>query len=242
MMSWVTSTMEKIFIRMAGLFGKTKKQISKFSQEKWEKRAQVGEFQFHVSNKWRQSDEFMGQTIKLFDYFGFTRDEYRDKTVVDLGAGSKLRSKYFNGANIVVIEPLAEKFIKEIAWCDLSDASVVYSLPAERRIDECLNVADLVLSINVLDHCYDFELIVENISSYLAEDGLAFLSFDKHEYPDQMHPLLLDEHTCNRIFAQKNLVIEKFTTRAGDILTTYGHGPYCLNYWLRKATYSKINS
>jgi 2-polyprenyl-3-methyl-5-hydroxy-6-metoxy-1,4-benzoquinol methylase len=222
--------------RLAGFFGVTKKQIIKFDQKEWRENAQSGEFQFHLNNKWRQSDDFMEQTIKLFDYFGFARNDYQNKTIIDLGAGSRLRSKYFTGANIIAIEPLADKFIEEIMWCDLSDALAVYSIPAERRINQCLNVADLVVSINVLDHCYDFELIIGNISAYLTAGGLAFLSFDKHEFPDKMHPLLLDEQICNQIFTQNHLTIEKFTTGAGRVLTTYGHGPYCLNYWLRKVS------
>jgi SAM-dependent methyltransferase len=236
------SNLEKLAIRVAGVFGISPKQIVRLNQKKWEKEAQAGEFQFHLQNKWRQSDEFMDQTIRLFDYFGFTRDEYRNKTVIDLGAGSRLRTKYFGGAKIIAIEPLADKFMKQIVWCDLRDATAVYSFPAEHRIPECVNIADLIISINVLDHCYDFELIINNISSYLRKDGLAFLSFDKHEYPDKMHPLLLDEEICGRIFAQNSLMVDKFTTGAGDILTTYGHGPYSLNYWLKKIQPSKDNS
>lgn len=242
MPSWILQTTEKLIYKFADLFGVKGKQITKFNPKEWKNTAQVGEFQFHARNEWRQSDEFTNQTIKLFDYFGFKRDEYQNKTVIDLGAGSRLRSKYFERANIIAIEPLADKFIAEISWCDLSDASAVYSVPAEHQIAQCINAADLVVSINVLDHCYDFELIIENISSYLRADGLAFLSFDNHEYPDKMHPLVLNEKTCGEIFARSNLIVENFSTGAGEILKTYGHGLYCLNFWLKKASQSKISS
>lgn len=55
---------------------------------------------------------------------------------MDLGAGSKLRTKFFTDAKIIAIEPLAEKFMKEIEWCDLKDAYRVYSRPAEDFIGE----------------------------------------------------------------------------------------------------------
>jgi 2-polyprenyl-3-methyl-5-hydroxy-6-metoxy-1,4-benzoquinol methylase len=206
-------------------------------EKEWLCKAQEGEFRFHEKNKWRQSEDFIEQTIRLFDSFGFFRAQYEGKTIIDLGAGSKLRTKYFSGANLIVIEPLAERFLQEIEWCDLRDAHEVYSTPAEMEVKECLNRADLVISINVLDHCYDFEKIIQNIYSYLKDDGLAFISFDKHEEADEKHPLRLDEHICREIFERNDLVIEKVTQGANGILPgdTYGHGPYCLNYRLKKA-------
>lgn len=208
---------------------------TKDDKNKWQQSAQEGEFRFHQKNKWRQSSDFMDQTRRLFAHFGFPSDAYEGKTIIDLGAGSKLRTKYFTGAKIVAIEPLAERFMKEIHWCDLSDAEKVYSSPAEERIYECVNTADLVISINVLDHCYDFERIIENVAAYLKDGALAFLSFDKHNEPDQMHPLRLTEEVCEKVFAKRGLLVERYSTGAGEILRTYGDGDYCLNYCLRKA-------
>jgi len=214
--------------------------LAKTKHEKvlWERESQDGEFRFHLKNKWRQSEKFMGQTIKLFDFFGFAQNQYEGKTIIDLGAGSKLRSKYFAGANIIVIEPLADRFLKEIKWCDLAEAKQVYSIPAEERVAECVNKADLVISINVLDHCYNFDQIIENISAYLNDNGLAFLSFDKHEETDEMHPLRLNESICEEIFLEKGLIVEAVSKGAGKIIKTYGHGDYCLNYRLKKAQQS----
>jgi 2-polyprenyl-3-methyl-5-hydroxy-6-metoxy-1,4-benzoquinol methylase len=203
----------------------------------WSKQAQEGEFRFHAGNKWRQSEDFMAQTIGLFDSFGFSRRQYDGRTIIDLGSGSKLRTKYFQGARIIAIEPLADRFMVEIEWCDLKDASEVYSVPAEERIEQCRGRADLVISINVLDHCFDFPKIMENVRFYLKRDGLVFLSFDKQKRTDSMHPLKLDEAICKRIFEQTGFVIEKVTRGTNGILPgdVYGHGFYCLNYWLRRS-------
>ena len=65
-----------------------------------------------------------------------------------------------------------------------------------------------------------------------------FLPFDKHEVADDMHPLELTEGVCERIFVGKRLRIQKLTTGVGALLggtQTYGHGPYCMNYWLTRA-------
>ena len=220
--------------RPSGLQRRSKDAKTQHKTEDWRRMAQEGEFRFHRRNRWRQSAAFMEQTRRLFDYFGFAQNEYDGRTLIDLGAGSKLRSKYFAGANIICIEPLAERFMKEIEWCDLADAQEIYSTPAEVRIAECVNRADLLISINVLDHCYDFELIIQNIAAYLRDGGVAFLSFDKHEGPDKMHPLRLTEEFCERVFAQNGFIVESFTKGCGQILQTYGHGDYCLNYRLKR--------
>jgi len=207
----------------------------KYDKNRRQRSAQEEELTFHQNNAWRASSRFMAQTKSLFAYFGFSSDDYEEKTIIDLGAGSKLRTKYFTAAKIIAIEPLAERFMKTIQWCDLSDAEKVFSSPAEDRINECVNIADLVISINVLDHCYDFERIIDNIAAYLNTGALAFLSFDKHKEADDKHPLILTETICETVFAQKGLIVEKSSKGAGKLLRTYGHGDYCLNYWLRKA-------
>lgn len=208
------------------------------SREHWQQRSQEGELAFHKRDRWRRTAAFTAQSARLFRHFGFQPDEYADKTVVDLGAGSMLRSKFFRGAHLVVIEPLADRFIAEVEGCDLKDAAEVHSRPAEQLIESLVGTADLVVSINVLDHCFDFPEIVENIRRYLKPDGLAFLSFDMHATADDLHPLSLTEKKCARIFAQAGFRIEKVTTGLGDLMSgaqTYGHGPYALNYWLRPA-------
>lgn len=207
---------------------------TRHDRAEWQRTAQEGEFDFHQKSTWRQTPDFMAQTSRLFDHFGFSPEGWAGKTIIDLGAGSMLRTRYFKGAKIIALEPLAERFLKELEWSDLRDAERVYSSPAEERIEACVGQADLVISINVLDHCYDFERIVANIAAYLAPGGLAFLSFDEHKVADEMHPLVLSDAVCRDIFAQQGLVVEKYSEGAGDVLRTYGHGAYCLNYWLRK--------
>lgn len=211
--------------------------VTKIGRSQWHVQAQPGEFEFHLTNNWRRTDDFMAQSVKMFDHFGFDRDAYRRKVVIDLGAGSKLRTRYFRGAELIAIEPLAARFQAEIDFCDLGDASEVYSTPAEDRIESCVGRADLLVSMNVLDHCFDFPKILENVRDYLKDDGLAFLSFDKHEEADEMHPLELTEEICERLFHECGLRITKRSQGFGNLLgelQTYGHGPYCLNYWLVK--------
>ena len=213
---------------------------AKASKELWKEQSQKGEFDFHKTNTWRQSTKFMEDTILLFDSFGFSRQDYAGKKVVDLGAGSKLRSKYFEHAEWIAIEPMADDCIREIEWCDLEDAKAVYSLPAEDLIPELVNEVDFLFSINVLDHCFDFRAIIDNIYQYLKEDGMAFVSFDAHFVTDEMHPLILSDKICTKIFEEAGFKIKKkskgFEGQFKKLKNTdtYGHGSFCLNYWLEK--------
>jgi len=206
------------------------------SESDWQNIAQEGEFAFHRTDTWRVTSDFMDQSEALFAYFGFIPDDWEGKTVLDLGAGSKLRSKYFFNSKIIVIEPLADRFIREISWSDLSDAHSVHSVPAEHLVEELTDSIDLVISINVLDHCFNIQEILNNIEKYLRPNGIAFISFDKHTQIDELHPLVLTEKTCIPLIERAGLEIVKQTKGLGSTLRgrqTYGHGPYALNFWLR---------
>jgi 2-polyprenyl-3-methyl-5-hydroxy-6-metoxy-1,4-benzoquinol methylase len=170
----------------------------KIEKEKWNI-AQDGELRFHIKNEWRKNnEEFTKSNTALFkNHFNFNENDYINKNVLDLGCGSKLRSKFFKDSFIYALEPLANKFIEEIEWCDLKDAHKVYSLPAEQMVEELVGEMDLVFSINVIDHCYDFDVIVDNLYKYTKSDGLCLLSFDLHDKIDPMHPIILtDEFAC----------------------------------------------
>ena len=147
------------------------------SKESWESIAQPSELAFHQNNKWREDKNFVIESKKLFEYFGFDGYDFLGKNVMDLGAGSKLRTTFFVGANIYVVEPLADEF-KKIAHCDYSSAKSVFSMPAEELVGDLIGNMDIVTSINVLDHCYNFPKIISNISKYLIEGGLALMSYD----------------------------------------------------------------
>src|SRR5262249_21694517 len=155
------------------------------------------------------------------------------KTVVDLGAGSKLRTKYFEGARLIAIEPLAKRFIETIPWCDLGSADRVFSSPGEEPLAELHCQADLLVSINVIDHCYDVAALLANVRDYLKPGALAFFSFDSHLDTDLLHPLVIDEGSIPRALPP-GLSIERQTTGLGPLGPHYGQGT-ALNYWLGRS-------
>ncbi|HLA04450.1 MAG TPA: methyltransferase domain-containing protein [Syntrophales bacterium] len=184
----------------------------------WKIFSQSGELDFHKNNKWRQSADFMKQTDYLFRLFGYQPDSFKDKFVIDIGSGSKLRSKFFTGSKIIAIEPLADSFVKELSWSDLKDAHKFFSSPAEEFHNELSGTGDFVMCINVLDHVIDPEDIFSNCQRYLKNGGEFLLSVDFHKGLDLMHPVKLNEEYINKM-AQKY----KFTlSRKHDGLGSYG--------------------
>jgi SAM-dependent methyltransferase len=198
-------------------------------RKRWSSEAQAGELAFHKRPNSRSDPSWDESNAKRWRRFGFEPDGWQGKLVVDVGAGSRLRTLYFRGARIAAIEPLANEFIAEVEWQDLDKADEIYPVPAEEEIPELVGRADLVVSINTLDHGFDFEGAIRNIRLYLKDSGQAFLSFDQHETPDGMHPLVLNDSIVREILEQCDLEITNF-----EESDRYhgGTGPQALNYWL----------
>lgn len=196
----------------------------------WSTVAQPGELAFHKRPGLRSGADWEAKNVAFWERRGFVPDGWEGKLVVDVGAGSRLRTLYFRGATIAAIEPLADKFQAEVEWQDLDKADELYALPAEKDIPELHGRADLLVSMNVLDHGYDFEAAVANVRRYLKPDGLAHLSFDPHDKPDKLHQLLIDDRTARAVFDRCGLAVERFE-QWGRYHA--GAGPETLHYWLR---------
>ena len=202
------------------------------STDAWAGPAQDQEFAFHEANAWRRSARFTTDSARLWEHFGFRADQFAGQVIVDVGAGSKLRTRYFEGARIIAVEPLADRY-RTLDFCDLHTAEACFSVPGEALVLELVGRADAVLSINALDHGYDFDAAIQNIAAYLKPNSPAFLSFDLHEKADAMHPLVLTEESCRATFAAAGLTVTRVTTGVGPFGTNYGHGA-AVDFWLRK--------
>ena len=196
----------------------------------WERLAQPGELEFHKRPGIRSEADWEQGNATFWRRHGFESQGWQGKTIVDVGAGSRLRILYFEGAELIAIEPLAQQFVEEVEWEDISKADEIFPDPAEQDIPELHGRADLVVSVNVLDHCFDFEQCVLNIRHYLKPDGLAWLSFDQHAKPDKMHPLVLNDRVARAVFHNVGLDVEQ-ATEGGNYHK--GLGASALHYWLR---------
>ena len=203
------------------------------SIEAWAGPAQDHEFAYHATHKGRRSPQFAVNSARFWQHFGFRADQFAGQTIVDIGAGSKLRTRYFEGARVIAVEPLADRY-RTLDFCDLDTAEACYSVPGETLVPQLVNQADAVLSINALDHGYDFDQAIQNIAAYLKPGAPAFLSFDLHEQADEMHPLVLTDASCRATFAAAGLTVTRVMEGVGPFGTNYGHGA-AIDFWLVKA-------
>jgi SAM-dependent methyltransferase len=192
--------------------------------EQWQSAAQSGELEYHVERKTEPDHELEKLNHELFEGFGFQAEEWSGKTVVDIGAGSHLRTSFFAGARIVAVEPLANEYLEKIKWCELGAADVVHAITGEQRIDELEGTADLVVCINVLDHTYDPAAIVENVHGYLHEDGQFLLSMDLHgQTADGMHPVEFTAESLIELLFEQGFAIDRGYRYLAH-RRSYGHG------------------
>jgi len=194
----------------------------------WKWVAQKGEFIFHKYHAWRPSSVFMEEASALFEYFGYSRNQFIGQVVLDVGAGSQLLTKFFEGVRIIAIEPLAEKFLSELDWCELKDADEVYSVPGEERIESLIGQVDFAVSVNVLDHCFDPAVVVKNMYDYLRVGGQACISVDCRSHRDLLHQRLLSEELLGQMVRNAGFVVEKILrgleTIYSDRRQSYGSG------------------
>jgi SAM-dependent methyltransferase len=225
----IMKVLERQNAQLAEIINRLERPVA-IKPETWSKVAQPGELAFHKRPGLRSSTEWETKNAEFWERRRFSPDGWEGKWIVDVGAGSRLRTLYFRGAKVAALEPLADKYIAEVEWQDLDRADEVYAEPAEKDIPELHGRADLLVSVNVLDHGYDFEAAVANIRRYLKPVGLAYLSFDTHDRPDDLHQLMLDDATARAIFDRCGLELERFE-QWGRYHA--GAGPRALHYWLR---------
>lgn len=154
----------------------------------WRQNGIQAELEFHKKNKWRRSPAFYDDSIQLFEQLTLKRDSLRGKIVLDAGCGSKLRTKVFEGARLIALDPLADSFVKEIPWSDLKDAEKMYSVPLEELVDELIGYVDAIICINVIDHGFRSEEQLLNMAKYLKKGGMMYLAVDLDRVkPDTKH-------------------------------------------------------
>jgi SAM-dependent methyltransferase len=195
----------------------------------WET-AQDAQLAFHRTRGLSWYDNFETVNAGYFSGWGFGPLDYQDKTVLDLCCGPRLRSKFFQNAYIIALDPLAGRYLAEVPGCDLEDANEVITAPAEVNSPGLNGCADLVLCLNSLDQCYDPQAVIGNMARYLKPGGKAFMNFDIRHTPGNMHPLTLEKGTVEQAFRDNGLTVAKYEQEAPHCDLVH----YRALYWLVK--------
>jgi lipopolysaccharide biosynthesis glycosyltransferase len=189
----------------------------------------IAELDFHKRNDWRKNHKgFIDAAVALFREIGVDINSFNDKTVMDAGCGSKLRTSVLKGARLYGLDPLAESYMEEVPWCDLSLCEEVYSVGLETYLRQLNQRMDYIFCINVLDHTADWQKCINNLYCYLKPEGVLYLLLDiDRKNPDVLH---------NRISTKQLLeaVSEKFIVRHNSSSRGFDSGQKRLNLTLVK--------
>ena len=122
--------------------------------------------------------------VAVLDFFLRNVDcnEFNNKRILEVG------SKFVNGS----VRPLIERFChpKEYVGTDVEPGKYVdLVLPAERLIDHFGPKSfDVVISTEVLEHVFDWRLVINNMKEVLRCGGYIYITTRSHGFPHHAYP------------------------------------------------------
>lgn len=151
-------------------------------------------------------------SARLLRRFGVSPN-MRASVVVDIGNGPTGRLAALRAGRMIGIDPLNDDYLA-MEWPLLFHYDKLYSRPAEDTLPELVGQADVVLSWNCLDHCYDAEKVIARMAAYLRPGGLAMVSCDcDRSVFDDTHPLMLRHEEVREMLGAAGLVVEREDSR-----------------------------
>lgn len=177
-------------------------------KQKWEN-GQALEFDYHKKCQFRANEKrWSEESLKLLTGLGID-PHLSGKTILDLGCGSKLRTKILVEKNTVIgTDPLANDY-KTLPFSDLNLISV-FNEKAETLIEELVGRFDICVCLNVLDHCVDQSTVIHRIAQYLKPQGVLYLWTDIG-HTDNIHDGSTTSLDIEKMLLTCGFVIERMT-------------------------------
>lgn len=180
----------------------------------------------------------------IWERFGVAPSDWAGKTILDVGCGPTARlSCFFDVADVDGLDPLLEEY-RQIEGVDLWGYRNLIGLKAEGKHRGIIEWYDVVVCVNVLDHCESPPLVVNNMLAYCKPGGTGFLSTDCHPVHDAMHPHSFQAGCVNEMILDAGWTIIKhdhgsaYPMTAGGQVTHWqdGWSPAGIahHWWLRK--------
>ena len=154
----------------------------------WEEAHQPYELEFHKRPNFRWKEfkyhyRWDDCWNKLFERFmEFNKKQFKDSDMIlDVGCGSRPCLVWFESGDKHYLDSLIDEYmeIDEMKkYWEPVNTSNLYNQPAEMLNDELRGKFSFILCWNVLDHTYDWKKIIDNISLYLKDDGVALIGND----------------------------------------------------------------
>lgn len=123
------------------------------------------------------------------EHFGLTRDDYSDKSVLDIGCGPRGSLEWATMARERVgVDPLAGDYLQMGA----ADHAMTYVAAGAESIPFEDHRFDIVCSFNSLDHVDDLEATIAEMKRLTAVGGLLLVITDVHDRPTPQEPICFD--------------------------------------------------
>ena len=117
------------------------------------------------------------------DLFQIKYNSFKNKVVVELGAGPYSLIRDLSADRKIVVEPLSNKFTK---LCEREPTIEYLNIKAEDMKLEP-NVADVVIALNMLNHCDQPVEVIKKIRYILNDEGLLYFVVHLGQNIDSKH-------------------------------------------------------
>lgn len=138
-------------------------------------------------------------------YFGFSKDDYLGKKVMDIGCGPRGSLEWVDvAAERIGLDTLADKYVK----MEGKHHKMRYVNAGSELIPFDDNYFDFVSSFNSLDHVDDLQKSIDEIIRVVKPGGYFLLIADIHSYPTVCEPSAFQWDIVNR-FSNKFTVLKE---------------------------------
>ncbi len=123
------------------------------------------------------------------DHFGLSREDYRDKRVLDIGCGPRGSLEWATMARERVgVDPIANEYLQMGA----AEHAMTYVAAGAESIPFPDHSFDIVCSFNSLDHVDDLDASIAELKRLTAVGGLLLVLTDVHDEPTPQEPVCFD--------------------------------------------------
>ncbi|NWF89169.1 MAG: class I SAM-dependent methyltransferase [Ignavibacteriaceae bacterium] len=209
--------------------------ILKVDRERWND-AQSYERKTWMELGLKSADDRNYEHFKRFDSFNSLKEyqkENKINKVIELGCGPftnmrTLLSQLPNLKEIHLLDPLLNDYLKH-PNCQYSTGqldkfkTVLHAIPIEEL--ETNEVFDLVVMINVLEHCYDITIIFEKILSIMT-CGSVFVFSDVYYFENDVKKMVYEIYDAGHPIKLTFNYMNQFLSRFKKIFECELHGLY----------------
>lgn len=195
----------------------------KTDKQTWETYAQLWELGYWANafkNNHETKERFAEFSTDICKNLLLTEALIKNQRLLDVGCGptGRLASlvKYKGEKGYwAAIDPLLEHY-QGFAEVSLDGYDKLLSVPCEELQPDLVNSFDIVVSLNALDHGYDFKKCISNIFQYLKPNSGALLSFDCFnvgDVEDMTHPIRITSYYATEVMVAAGFTITQLSRK-----------------------------